>query len=131
MVLDSSALLAILLDEPERHHFNELIASSPSCLMSAGTFLETGIVLQARYGSQGLVSLKLYISSAAIDIILFDKDQAGIAAVAYTTYGKGFHSAGLNFGDCMSYALAKTTGEQLLFKGDDFSKTDVRSVTHG
>jgi ribonuclease VapC len=131
MVLDSSALLAILQDEPERHHFNELVATAPSRLASSGTYLETGLVIQSRYGSQGLVSLKLYITSAAIDIIPFDREQAEIAAAAYATFGKGFHSAGLNFGDCMSYALSKKTGEPLLFKGDDFARTDVRSATHG
>jgi len=131
VVIDTSALCAVLLDEPERHHFNELIASRPVRLISTGTYLETAIVIQARFGEKGMVSLQLYLSSAGIEIPAFDIEQAEIAAGAYSSFGKGKHPAGLNFGDCMSYALAKQTGEPLLFKGDDFRKTDIPSVTHG
>ena len=131
MVVDTSALIAILSDEPERHHFNELIATSGECLMSAGSYLETAIVIQARYGKQGLLSLKLFIASAGIEIKAFDTEQAEIAATAYEAFGKGRHPAELNFGDCISYALAKQTGEPILFKGTDFQKTDIASATHG
>jgi len=130
MVIDTSALLTILLDEPERHHFNELIASDPVRLLSAGSYLETASVLQAKFGKAGMINLKLFLTAAGLLITEFSSRHADIASAAYLSYGKGRHPAGLNFGDCISYALAKDTGEPLLFKGDDFSKTDVASVTH-
>ena len=131
MVIDTSALLAILFDEPERHHFNELIASISKRRISAGSYIESSIVMLARYGKQGVLSLKLLLSAAGIEIVPLDSEQSEIAAEAYSQFGKGLHPANLNFGDCISYALAKSTGEPLLFKGDDFSKTDIGSVTHG
>ena len=130
MVVDTSALLAILSDEPERRHFNELIALSPSPMISSGTYLEAAIVTEARFGKEGGRDLKLLVSLASIAIIPFDVDQAAIAADAYSRYGKGRHSAGLNFGDCFAYALAKKCNKSLLFKGEDFPQTDVRSATH-
>ena len=130
MVVDTSALLAILFNEPERHHFNELIASASEKLISAGIYLETAIIMEARNGNPGIAGFKLYLSSAGIKTVVFDGEQAVIAAAAYSSYGKGRHPAGLNFGDCMSYALSKKMDEPLLFKGDDFSKTDIMSVTH-
>ncbi|MFP4562333.1 MAG: type II toxin-antitoxin system VapC family toxin [Spirochaetia bacterium] len=131
MVIDTSVLLAILCDEPERHHYTELIASYPVRLLSAGSYLEAGIVLQARYGNRGVMSLKLFCTTAGIEVVSFDAETAEIALEAYSSYGKGSHSAGLNFGDCISYASAKRRGEPLLFKGDDFTRTDILSVTHG
>jgi ribonuclease VapC len=131
VVVDTSALLAILFDEPERHHFNGLIVSAPVKRISSGTYLETAIVMEARNGHPGMASLKLFLSSASIEISVFDDVQARIAAVAYSSYGKGRHPAALNFGDCMSYALSKEMGEPLLFKGYDFSKTDIISAIHG
>jgi ribonuclease VapC len=131
MVIDTSVLLAILCDEPERSHYTELIASYPVRLLSSGSYLEAGIVLQARYGNRGVVSLKLLCRTAEIEIIPFDAETAEIALEAFNSFGKGRHPAGLNFGDCISYALAKGRGEPLLFKGYDFSRTDISSVTHG
>ncbi len=131
MVIDTSALLAVLFDEPERHHFNEIIALDPVRLLSAGSFLEASIVLEARYGPVGGSSLRLYCSTASIEIVAFDAEQAEIAAAAYRSYGKSRHPAGLHFGDCISYALAQARGEPLLFKGNDFTHTDIASVTHG
>lgn len=130
MVVDTSAILAILSDEPERSHFNELIAMAPSPIMSSGTYLETTIVTEARYGKEGVRDLKLFFAEASIAILPFDGDQAAIAADGFSRYGKGRHPAGLNFGDCFAYALAKKYDEPLLFKGDDFSRTDVSSATH-
>jgi ribonuclease VapC len=130
MVIDTSALMAILSNEPERHHFNEMIATSPSRRISAGTYLETAIVIEARYGRKGFHHLKLFLTTASIEVVAFDKDQAEIAADAFCRYGKGRHIAGLNYGDCFSYALAKQVDEQLLFKGEDFVHTDVGSATH-
>lgn len=129
MIIDTSVLLTILFDEPERHHFNELIASISPSRISTGTYLETAIVLQCRYGKHALHDLKLFLSAAAIEIAGFDLEQAEIATKAYAEFGKGKHPAGLNYGDCFSYALSKSTGEPLLFKGDDFRKTDIEAVT--
>ena len=129
MVVDTSALVAILFDEPERHHYNELIASASPRRISSGTYLETAIVLQCRYGKQALLDLKLYLATADVEITGFDPEQAEIAAKAYARFGKGKHPASLNYGDCFAYALAKSTGETLLFKGNDFRKTDIDGVT--
>lgn len=131
MVIDTSVLLAVLFDEPERHHYTELIASYPVRRLSAGSYLEAGIVLQARYGDRGVMALKLFRTAAEIEVVPFDAETAEIALEAYSLYGKGRHPAGLNFGDCISYASAKHRGEPLLFTGDDFTRTDILSVTHG
>mgnify|MGYP006289875855 FL=1 len=131
MVIDTSVLLAILCGEPERRHYTELIASYPVRLLSAGSYLEAGIVLQARYGHRGVMSLKLFCTAAEIETVPFDAETAEIALEAYVSYGKGRHPTGLNFGDCISFATAKGRGEPLLFKGDDFTRTDIASVTHG
>jgi ribonuclease VapC len=131
MVIDTSAILAILSHEPEGHHFSELIILSPPALLSAATFLETRIVIETRWGRDGVRDLKLFISASSVAVIPFDAEQAIIAADAYSRYGRGRHHAGLNFGDCFAYALAKKTGEPLLFKGDDFVHTDIVSVSHG
>ena len=130
MVIDTSAILAILADEPERNHFNALIAVSPIRLMSAGTHLETAIVVEARYGRLGVYDLRLFLATAGIEIAAFDSEQASIAADAYARFGKGRHAAGLNFGDCFAYALASKTNLPLLFKGEDFVHTDIASASH-
>ena len=130
MVIDTSALMAILCNEPERHHFNEMIVSSQFRFISTGTYIETAIVAEARYGRQGFHHLKLFLTTASIEVVACDMEQAEIAADAYYRYGKGHHVAGLNYGDCFSYALAMQKEEPLLFKGDDFVHTDVSSATH-
>lgn len=130
MVIDTSAILAILNNEPETHHFNELIVSSLVRLISAATYLETAIVVEARFGPQGVHNMKLFFSVAGLRIVPFDADQTKIAAKAYSKYGKGRHIAGLNFGDCFAYALSQFKREPLLFKGDDFVHTDVKSCVH-
>ena len=130
MVIDTSAILAILSREPEGHHFSQLIALSPPALVSAATYLEVRIVTEARWGRDGVRDLKSFVTAPSMAIIPFDAEQAIIAADAYFRYGRGRHQAGLNFGDCFAYALAKNTGELLLFKGDDFVHTDIVSVTH-
>jgi len=125
MVIDTSALVAILRDEPERRSFNETIEAAESRLVSAATFLETSIVIETRYGSEGLRDLDLYLIKAEIEIFPVDVNQANAARRAYHLYGRGRHAAGLNFGDCFSYALARTMDQSLLFKGDDFPRTDI------
>lgn len=125
MVLDTSALLAILRDEPERRSFNAAIEAAASRSVSTATFVEASIVIGARYGGDGLRDLDLFIAKAEIALVPVDAEQAHVARDAFLRFGKGRHPAGLNYGDCFSYALAKTLGEPLLYKGDDFSRTDV------
>ncbi len=125
MVIDSSALVAILQDEPERRAFNEAIEAAGSCLMSTASFVETSMIIESRYGPDGRRALDLFISKARIKLVPVDADQAYIARDAFRHYGKGRHPAGLNFSDCLAYALAKAIGEPLLFKGADFALTDI------
>ncbi len=125
MILDTSALFAILADEPERRSFNEAIEAAESRRMSVATFVETSIVLEARYGAAGARELDLFLERAAIELVPVDLEQARLARRAWSRFGKGRHPAALNFGDCFAYALAAALGEPLLFKGDDFAQTDV------
>ena len=125
MILDTSALLAILQDEPERRAFNEAIEAAERRAVSAATLVETSIVIESRYGAEGLRDLDALISTAAIELIPVDAEQAELARSAFSRFGKGRHPAGLNFGDCFAYALAKAVAEPLLYKGDDFAQTDI------
>ena len=125
MVIDTSALIAILQDEPERRVLNEAIEAAESCAMSTGSFLETSMLIESRYGPDGTRDLELFISKARITLASVDADQAYVARDAFRRYGKGRHPAGLNFGDCFAYALAKMLDEPLLFKGNDFVLTDI------
>jgi ribonuclease VapC len=125
MVIDPSALIAILKDEPERRIFNKTIEQADVCLLSAAAFVEVSIVIDCYYGYEGLRDLDLFIASAGIELVPVDIEQAHIARQAFRQFGKGHHPAALNFGDCFSYALAKATGFPLLFKGNDFSRTDI------
>lgn len=125
MVIDTSALLAILLDEPERRSFNEAIAAASSRVMSTATFVEASIVLESRFGAEGVRDLDLFVERAGIELAAVDEDQARMARRAFSRFGKGRHPAGLNYGDCFAYALATVLGEPLLYKGNDFSQTDV------
>lgn len=129
MVIDTSALLSILQDEPERRAFNEAIELTESRVLSAATFVETSIVIESRYGAEGLRDLDLFIAKAEIGLVAVDAEQAQVARRAFSQYGRGRYPAGLNYGDCFSYALARVRGEPLLYKGEDFSRTDVTSVT--
>ena len=128
MVLDTSALLAILGDEPERRAFNEAIEAADSRVLSAASFVETSIVIEARYGAEGVRDLDLLIERAGIELVPVDAAQARIACRAFSRFGRGRHRAGLNFGDCFAYALATIRSEGLLFKGDDFRHTDLVPV---
>ncbi len=125
MVIDTSALLAILQDEPERRRFNETIEMAESRRVSAATFVEVSIVIESRFGAEGLRTFDRFIERAEIEIMPVDAEQARMARDAFARFGKGRHAAGLNFGDCFSYALARVLGEPLLFKGQDFGQTDV------
>jgi ribonuclease VapC len=128
MVVDTSALLAILQDEPERRRFNEAIEAADSRVMSVATFVEVSIVIESRLGTEGLHHLDLFVDRAGIQLAPVDVEQARVARTAFSRYGKGRHPAALNYGDCFSYALAQVLGEPLLFKGNDFSATDVGAV---
>ena len=129
MVIDSSALIAILTDEPDAALFAETIARATSRHTSTATLLETAIVIESRHGETGGAKLDELIREANVQIEPVTADQVNIARTAFRSYGKGRgHPAGLNFGDVFSYALAKTLDEPLLFKGDDFSKTDIKIV---
>lgn len=129
MVIDTSALLAILFSEPEAETFAAAIEGDPVRLMSAACLFETAIVVETRKGAAGGRELDLAVHQARIDIVPFDEGQAEVAREAYRRFGKGRHPARLNFGDCFAYALAMTSGEALLFKGDDFARTDVPALT--
>jgi ribonuclease VapC len=125
MVLDTSALLAILQDEPERRAFNLAIEAADSRVLSSASFVEASVVLEVRYGAEAARELDAFIDRAGIVLIPVDAEQARVARLAFSRYGKGRHRAGLNFGDCFAYALALTRGESLLYKGDDFVHTDL------
>jgi len=125
IVIDTSAVLAILNDEPERRSFNEAIEKAESCLISAASFVEASMVLEARKGYEGVRDFDLFIARAGIKLSEVDAEQAEIARTTFRKFGKGRHAANLNFGDCFSYALAKANAVPLLFKGNDFSQTDV------
>ena len=128
MVIDTSALIAIFEDEPERGRFNRLIAGASSRRISTVNFVETSVVLETRRGRTAAHDFLVYITRAGIDIEPVTIEQAQLAVEAYRKYGRGRHRAGLNFGDVFSYALSVATGEPLLFKGEDFSLTDVVPV---
>jgi len=128
MVIDTSALLAIFLAEPERQNFLERIRQDGSRLLSAPNALETSIVLEARRGEVAGREFDLFLHRLNIEIVPVDAAQVEVARAGWRKYGKGRHPAGLNFGDCFAYALSKTSGEPLLAKGNDFSKTDVQCL---
>lgn len=125
MVIDTSALVAILLDEPERSTFTKAIEEAESRLLSAASLVEASMVIEARFGGEGVRQLDLLIEKAGIEIVAVDEEQARVARRAFSQFGKGRHPAGLNYGDCFAYALARVFGEFLLFKGEDFTHTDL------
>ena len=125
MVIDTSAIIAILLGEPEAEAFARAILSDGKRLMSAISALEAGIIIEAKKGEAGGRELDLLLHRARIDVAAFTPEQQELALAAWRKFGKGRHPAGLNIGDCCSYALARSTGEPLLYKGDDFSKADI------
>jgi len=128
MVVDTSAVLAIFFSEPERRQFLDNIIQSQTRLISAASVLETGIVLEARKGEAAGREFDLFVVRANLKIVPVDAEQADLARSAWRKYGKGRHPAALNFGDCFSYALAKSSGEPLLAKGTDFALTDIEVV---
>jgi ribonuclease VapC len=128
MVVDTSALLAILQKEPEQRLLIEALEAADTRVMSVATFVETSIVLEARHGAEGVRDLDRFMTRAGIELVPVDAEQGQVARGAFSRFGKGRHRAGLNCGDCFSYALAMTVGEPLLFKGNDFVHTDAALV---
>ena len=127
IVVDSSALLAILLQEPEKQAFQDIVASAERCVISAVNAHEMATVLRIRHGRVAVERLWQLFADNEIEILPFDEAQVRAAVVAFDRYGKGIHSkARLNLSDCAAYALAKTLNAPLLFKGDDFAETDVQ-----
>ena len=128
MVIDTSALVAMLSSEPEAEDFEAAVEADAVRLMSTATYLETAVVIESRFGEPGGRELDLWLHRALVDLVALHPDQAHAARVAYRKYGKGRHPAGLSYGDCFSYALAKISGEPLLYKGNDFALTDITAV---
>jgi ribonuclease VapC len=128
MIIDTSALIAILYNEADADLYADALAKSEYRLMSAANYLESGIVIDRQRGAAAGRQLDSLILRAEVKVESVTREQADIARQAYLDFGKGAHPAGLNFGDCFSYALAKSLGMPLLFKGEDFALTDIESV---
>ena len=129
MVIDTSALIAVMTGEPEADRCEQAIGQDFKRLMSVASVLEAAIVLDKRFGPEGPRALDELLQRLPIEAMPVDAEQLEWARYAHHTYGRGRHPAALNFGDCFSYALARSTGERLLYVGSDFSRTDLRSAT--
>ncbi|MFO1048470.1 MAG: type II toxin-antitoxin system VapC family toxin [Geminicoccaceae bacterium] len=128
MVIDTSAIVAVLFDEADRARFDRLIRDDPTRLVSAVTRVEATFVVEGRKREAGRERLERFFRLTAAEIEPVTPDQAELACEAFRRFGKGRHPAALNIGDCFAYALAKATGEPLLCKGDDFPRTDLALV---
>jgi len=128
MIIDTSAILAILFNESDAESYARAMADADACRISAANFVEVAIVVEAQTKASGSRQFDAFFRRAGIVIEPVTEEQSHLARQAYTDFGKGRHKAGLNFGDCFAYALAKATGEPLLFKGEDFRKTDIASA---
>ena len=125
MIVDTSAMVAILYREPEAAAFTQLIHDAEACRISVANHLELAMVIERQLGPDGLRQADAFIRRAGITIEPVTLEHGELARQAFLDFGKGRHRAGLNFGDCFAYALAKATGEPLLFKGEDFGRTDI------
>jgi len=128
MIIDTSALVAILSGEADAPRLARAIEAAPTPRIGTPALLEATIVLTRWYGEGALEALDAFVREAGAEIVAFDLPQLRLAQAAHQRFGKGRHPAGLNFGDCMSYALAQATGEPLLYKGNDFSQTDIEAA---
>ena len=128
MIVDSSAVLAILFDEPDAERFDTAIAAAPACRMSLVNVFEASIVLEGRGGAAAGQDLDPFLEDAGIESVPVTAAHVAAARQAWRRFGKGNHPAALNFGDCFAYALAAATGEPLLFKGGDFALTDIEAA---
>lgn len=130
MVLDTSAVIAILQNEPDSDALVAAMANADIIRISAASIVDAGIIIHARFGDAGEMELDQFIHRLGISVIPVTPEQADIARTAYRKFGKGQDPAGLNFGDCFSYALSTSLHEPLLFTGNDFSKTDLQVVDY-
>jgi ribonuclease VapC len=130
MIVDSSAILAILQEEPEADRFRLALTGDSYCAVSVANWLELGMLAFRRRGEDGVRDLDLLVAQHSLVIEGVTPAQGRLARRAFMKYGKGVHPARLNFGDCFAYALAKDTGEPLLFKGEDFTQTDVAAAAY-
>jgi ribonuclease VapC len=130
MIIDTSALVSILDQEAEAERLVRAIAAASERMLSAANLVETGIVMQVRRGDEAARDLDLLLAKLKIDIIPVSGKQANLARRAFQHYGRGRHPAKLNFGDCFAYALAKDSSAPLLFKGNDFSQTDIMIASY-
>jgi len=128
VILDTSPLIAILAGEPDAELYIQAISRAPRCRISAGNFVEISIVVESQFAAEVLRQCDALFRRVGIVIEPVTVEHAHLARQAFHDFGKGRHPAGLNFGDCFAYALAKHTGEPLLFKGNDFRQTDVVSA---
>ena len=128
MILDTSALLAVLFDEVDADHYEHTINDAMTCRMSVANYLEAILVIESRLGEEGGRELDNYLAAAEIGLVSVTPEQVQAARLAWRKFGKDNHFAGLNFGDCFAYALSEVTGEPLLYKGEDFARTDVESA---
>jgi ribonuclease VapC len=130
MVVDTSALIAVLNNEPVSARIEAAMLAAPRLAVSAATLVEASIVADSKRQPDGMAELDLLLNALRIEIIPVVREHAMLARMAYRDYGKGRHPAGLNFGDCFGYALARALGEPLLFTGDDFSRTDMETAAY-
>ena len=128
MIIDSSALIAVVNREIDAERYEEAMLTAPNCRMSVANILETSMVVESRGGAAAGHEFDVVLARAGIEPVPVTVEQMEAARQAWRRYGKGNHSAALNFGDCFAYALASVTGEPLLFKGDDFSETDIAAA---
>jgi len=128
VILDSSAIIALLLREPAHEGLLDAIAGAPVAGVGAPTITETGIVLNARIGAAGRTLLTRFLDESGVVPVSYEGEHARVAIDAFGRFGKGRHTASLNFGDCMTYATAKLAGRPLLCVGEDFAKTDLELV---
>ncbi|MBY0335272.1 MAG: type II toxin-antitoxin system VapC family toxin [Acetobacteraceae bacterium] len=128
MIVDSSVLLAILLREDDAPRYVDALSGRQDSRLSAATLVEASMVAEGRAGRAAGVELERLVAEAEIEIVPFTAEHAALAREGWRRYGKGRHPAGLNLGDCFAYALAKARSEPLLYKGDDFARTDVKAA---
>jgi ribonuclease VapC len=128
MILDTSAMVAVLYREPEAADFAQLIHDAEFCRMSVASYVELSMVVESQLGPEGMRQAEAFFRRAGVVVEPVTVEHGELARQAFLDFGKGRHKAGLNYGDCFSYALAKATGEPLLFKGNDFSQTDLKAA---
>jgi ribonuclease VapC len=128
VIIDTSAIMAILRDEPDAPQLGEALTQAASVSISAATLVEACMVTEGRAGPPVRDRLERLLAAGRVEVVPFTAEHAAVAADGWRRFGKGRHPAALNLGDCFAYALAKARGEPLLFKGDDFSKTDIKAA---